>query len=145
MTHYEQLGVLWHANLEATRCMATFGLEAGTAVFRMQMEATQRLAQHSSEHLEVLLTTPAEERIASDQFVICSDIMKRAMEAARTWVEAAAKAQADLSRIAGTRLTATGQSLIEAWLSAAKAGQEVSAVTERHQHTIAEGRTSKAA
>lgn len=139
MTHYEQLGVLWHANLEASRRMSTFGLEAGTAVFRMQMEATQRLAQNSSEHLEALSTTPAEERTMSDQFLICSDIMKRAMEAARTWVEAAVKAQAELSRISGTQVTATGQSLIEAWLSAAKAGQEVSAVTERHS------RTSKAA
>lgn len=71
--------------------------------------------------------------------------MKQAPEAARVWIEAADRAWVDLSPIAGIRLPATGQSLIEAWLSAAKAGQELSAVTERHHRKIVESQTTKAA
>ena len=75
-----------------------------------------------------------------------------ALEAgARVWLMQMEAAQellqntTELSRVVATCLPATGQSLIGAWLSAAKGGHEVSAVTERHRRKIAESQTSKAA
>ncbi len=145
MTYYKQLGVLCHANLEATQRTEVFALEAGATVLRTQMDAAQELIRNSSEPLRALSATTPDERDVADQFVIWSDIMKRTLEAARIWVEATVRAQTDLSRITGTHLPAAGQSLIQAWLSAAKAGHEVSAVTERHHRKIAESQTRKAA
>lgn len=145
MTHYKPLDELWYANLEATQRMEALALEAGATALRMQMDAVSESIPNSSERLRALLTTTAAERYLLDRFVTCSDIVKRTMEATRIWAEAAVEAQNQISRIAGAQSPATGPSLIAAWLSAARAGQEVSAVTERHHHRIAEGPSPNAA
>ncbi len=144
MTVYEQFGLLRRANLEATQRIGALTLEAGATVRRLELAAAQERQRNSGEPLRAFPATTAEARDVVDPFV-CREIMKQALEAVRIWIEAADRARVDLSPIAGIRLPATGQSLIEAWLSAAKAGQELSAVTERHHRKIVESQTTKAA
>lgn len=145
MTVYGHFGLLCRANLEATQRIGALALEAGATVWRLEVAVAQERLQNSSEALRAFPATTTDERDVVDPFVDCREIMKQALEAAWIWVEAADKARADLSRIAGFPLPAAGQSLIEAWLSAAKAGHEVSAVTESHHGKIAESPTPKAA
>lgn len=145
MTGYEQFGLLRRANLDATQRIGALALEAGATACRLEVAAAQGRLHNSGEPLRAFPATTAEERDVVDPFAKCRAIMKQALEAARIWVEAADRVQADLSRIEGIPLPATGRSLIGAWLSAAKAGQEVSAVTERHCRKIAESQASKAA
>lgn len=121
MTVFEHFGLLFRANLEATQRIGALALEASAAVLRLEVAAAQECLKNSSEALRSFPALIAEERDVVAPFVNCREIMEQALEAARIWVEAADRSRADLSRIAGTPLPAAGQSLTEAWLSAAKA------------------------